>query len=79
MGPDFLMDIMDIREAIENASKQSDVQRLMAEINGHLHMTTQKLANVFEHDRLECALKLTAELQYWNRAHETLREKLIVS
>jgi len=69
------MDIMEIREAIEGASGQREVRSLMDEIQGHVDATTVKLADAFQHDNLDCALRLTAQLQYWNRCKETLREK----
>lgn len=75
MGQEFLMDIMEIREAIDTTSEQSEIRRLVGEIEGHIHSTAQELANAFQHEQLECALRLTAELQYWNRCLETLREK----
>ena len=69
------MEIMEIREAIDGASGQKEVKRLMDDINAHVQATTLQLADAFEHDNLDEALQLTAQLQYWNRCQETLREK----
>lgn len=66
---------MEIREAIDEASGQHEVKRLLNEIQEEMQATSLKLADAFESDDLETALTLTAELQYWNRCIETLREK----
>jgi hypothetical protein len=59
LGNDFLMDIMEVREAIDVVSGQKQVQSLMDEIEGRMQATTRQLADAFQHQDLELALKLS--------------------
>jgi DnaJ-domain-containing protein 1 len=72
------MEIMDIREAIECANDK-EIRRLLKENEERMDKVGRKLAEAFEVQDLDRALKLTAELQYWNRAQETLREKVLIT
>jgi Fe-S protein assembly co-chaperone HscB len=75
LGQDFLMEIMEIREAIDTTSKQAEIQALVQKIKSQIAATANELADAFDTKDLELALRLTAELQYWNRCMDTLREK----
>jgi hypothetical protein len=69
------MEIMEIREAIDTTSKQAEIQALVQKIKSQIAATANELADAFDTKDLELALRLTAELQYWNRCMDTLREK----
>ena len=78
MGPDFFMEIMDIREAIECAN-DNEIRQLLKENAVRMDNVGRQLTEAFEANDLDRALKLTAELQYWNRAQETLKEKVLIT
>ena len=76
------MEIINIREAIDEcgANNDKEIRRLLKDNAERMDKVQRKLTDAFEttHD-LERALKLTAELQYWNRVQETLREKVLLT
>lgn len=78
VGMDFLMQVMEIREEIEDISTGSDFElRMLLEQNEErMKETCRAFQEALEQDDLESALKYTARLQYWNRVTETIREKM---
>ena len=79
VGMEFLMEIMQLREDIASTTNQDDMNAMMKDIQKQIDMVCSLLATAFENQDLEKALQLTAQLQYWNRVEETLREKIDVS
>lgn len=79
VGMEFLMEIMQLREDIASVTKQEDMISMMKDIQDQVDKVCSLLAAAFEDQDLEKALQLTAQLQYWNRVDETLREKIDVS
>ena len=80
VGMDFLIEIMQLREDIASTTtNQDDMHAMMKDIQNQMDMVCSLLATAFENQDLEQALQLTAQLQYWNRVDETLREKIDVS
>lgn len=80
LGPDFLIKLMEIREAIECAD-DSEIRRLSKENVDRMNLVERQLAHAFDahNNDVDRALVLTAELQYWNRAQEILNEKIIIT
>lgn len=78
VGMDFLMEIMEIREVVDNVADGSDqeLHKLLAENEHRLDATCEELEKALKHGDLDDALKHTARLQYWNRVIETIREKM---
>ena len=76
VGPDFLMDIMEIRQDIENITDDKALRPLYESNKTRIDETCHQLTAAFEAKDMDKALQLTAQLQYWNRIHETLREKM---
>jgi len=75
-GP-FLMEIMDIREAVEDAADLPAVlRRLFEENNGRMEESCRALEAHFREEDFETARKKTAELSYWVRINEELRERM---
>jgi molecular chaperone HscB len=79
VGQDFLMNIMQIREDIDNTTSQTKLRGLFDDNEKAILNTCSLLSMAFSHNKLEDELKYTAQLQYWKRIRETLVEKLAVS
>lgn len=73
------MEIIHIREAIDECNNDTEIRRLLKENAERMDKVQRKLTKAFEIHDLDRALKLTAELQYWNRVQETLREKVLLT
>jgi Fe-S protein assembly co-chaperone HscB len=78
VGMEFLMEIMELREEISETTKQPEFERLIQDNRTRMDDVGVKLAEAFDKEEMDDALKLTAQLQYWNRIDETLREQLEV-
>mmetsp|Transcript_7221 Transcript_7221/g.10879 ORF Transcript_7221/g.10879 Transcript_7221/m.10879 type:complete len:229 (+) Transcript_7221:127-813(+) len=77
VGMDVLMLVMEVRELVEEQkSDKTKLQALMQENEKRIEDTTAKLKEAFERDDMVEAKQLVATLQYWNRIHETITEKL---
>jgi len=88
VGMEFLMEIMEWREAIEDASTTKDQSKLeaIASETRLLHQAcVQNLQDLLEASSdpideatLQDARQLTAQLQYWHRLETTLKEAIEV-
>jgi molecular chaperone HscB len=83
VGPEFLLQIMEFRETIEDyeqangATKgKSTLQHLMDQAQEEMGLLCTKLDHAFEAKDYDTALVLSAQLQYWHRIEETLHDKL---
>lgn len=78
VGMDFLMQVMEIREEIEDINSGSDfeLRKLLEQNDERMKETCRSFQEALEQEDLESALKYTARLQYWNRVTETIREKM---
>lgn len=78
VGMDFLMQVMEVREEIENLSAGSDPElgALLEQNSQRMQETCQAFEEALDKNDLDAALKYTARLQYWNRVTETIREKM---
>ena len=75
----LLMQVMDVREAIEEAgSNQQELQQLLEENNSRIRDVCDQLAPAFESQDLDKALELTVVLQYYSRIEETIRNSMEV-
>jgi len=73
------MDIMQIREDIENTTSQTKLKGFFDLNEKAIMNACALLSTAFSRNNLEDELKFTAQLQYWKRIRETLVEKLSVS
>jgi DnaJ-domain-containing protein 1 len=76
VGSDFLMRVMQIREDIESAASDQELKPLLAANEKAMEETLTQLQDALNADDMDEAVKFTAQLQYWNRIAETLREKM---
>jgi len=76
VGNSFLLQIMEIREQAEDANTDDKIKPLIEENNSRIEETNQRLSDAFSQRDYEKAKRLTAELRYWDRIDETLREKI---
>jgi molecular chaperone HscB len=83
VGPEFLMEIMEFRETIEDYEEanrttrgKSTLQHLMDQAQEEMGLLCTKLDHAFEAKDYDTALVLSAQLQYWHRIEETLYDKL---
>jgi len=88
ISPELLLTVMEIREEIEDAvasssaslndeddSSNKELKRLYDENRHRIESTCKNLDIAFDVKNFELAKCLVAELQYWNRVEETIREK----
>eukprot|EP00533_Pseudo-nitzschia_delicatissima_P006043 CAMPEP_0116105644 /NCGR_PEP_ID=MMETSP0327-20121206/15154_1 /TAXON_ID=44447 /ORGANISM="Pseudo-nitzschia delicatissima, Strain B596" /LENGTH=226 /DNA_ID=CAMNT_0003598087 /DNA_START=106 /DNA_END=786 /DNA_ORIENTATION=- len=87
VGMEFLMQIMEWREAIEDAVGNNQKLEALEEETGQLHKSCiRELEELLDANSdelpdeatLEDARKLTAQLQYWHRLETTLKEAIEV-
>lgn len=76
VGMEFLMLVMEIREAVDAATGDDELQPLLDENYERMAETSRELERGLETGDLDYALQQTARLQYWNRVSETIREKM---
>lgn len=75
VDPQFLMEIMEIREDVENKPAEG-LQPLYMENEWRTQECMRQLAQAFQAEDWKAARTLTTQLQYWNRIHEALLEKM---
>lgn len=74
----LLMEVMEIREEIDNASDDAEILRtLLAQNEERIERVVMLLREAFDRrDDMEEARRLTAQLQYWKRIEEKVVDKL---
>lgn len=72
----LLMEIMEIREEIADASTYAELKPLLEECHTKQTELYEQLADAFQNDKVDNARYLTAKLQYWNRIEEKIAEKI---
>lgn len=76
-GNVLLMEVMELREAIDEAgSSREELQPMLDNNTARMEQLGQQLAKAFQEDDWDQALELTVKLQYYNRIDETIRAKL---
>jgi molecular chaperone HscB len=76
VGEAFLIGIMEIREAIAETTDNSKLQEMWKSNKKVIQERCDGLELAFGSHDWDEAVRLTAQLQYWNRIEETLRDKL---
>ena len=73
----LLMEVMEIREEIDDAEEDAEVLRkLLVQNEERIGNTCTELADAFESDNMDEARRLTARLQYWKRIEEKIVDKM---
>ena len=72
LGPAFLMEVMELREELEDAPDEARLVVLRERNQAQLEALGSELAVAFASLQLDEARKLAAQLQYLNRIHEEI-------
>lgn len=67
---------MTLRDEIDNATTDKELRPLLQCCRVERDELYEKLATSFREERMKDAKYLTAELQYWKRAEDTIIEKM---
>jgi len=76
VGNEFLMTIMMVRENVEDANSDEKLQQLLKENDDRVQQCCVELDAAFEAGDYATAKKLSAQLQYWSRVEETIKENV---
>jgi molecular chaperone HscB len=89
VGPGFLMHVMELRETIDSVAEDinrnggednqdaiRELEEILATAQEEMEEVLKELDNAFQHELLDKALELSAQLQYLHRIEETIQEKL---
>lgn len=76
VGMEFLMDIMQIRDSIENTHADDGLKEIRAQNSQKIQQACDDLTVAFQEQDIAKAKEIVARLQYWNRIEETVREKI---
>jgi Fe-S protein assembly co-chaperone HscB len=75
VGMEFLMQIMEWREIVDNANDNDVLQEIWKETQDHIQIVLQALETVFDKEDYTTALRLSTQLQYWHRLKTAIQEK----
>ncbi|KAF2197796.1 Co-chaperone Hsc20, partial [Delitschia confertaspora ATCC 74209] len=71
---ELLMEVMEVRERIEEAESEEEIAELREENEGRIKRSEEVLGEAFEGDDLEGARREAVRLRYWVNVREALRE-----
>ncbi|KAH8549974.1 Co-chaperone HscB, C-terminal oligomerization domain-containing protein [Umbelopsis sp. PMI_123] len=70
--PELLMEVMEIREQMEDAETEDDIMQLKQENNEKIEQTAEQLSKAFSSNNMEEAKELTIQLQYWDNIRRAI-------
>merc|ERR1719215_20200 len=76
VGGEFLMEVMMIRETIDDANDDKELKQLLEENQERIYACCVALDDAFQNKENELAKRLAAKLQYWNRVEGIIKEKM---
>jgi len=76
VGPEFLLEIMELREAVQEQSDQDRLKEMLDANRRKMVEACDELTAAFQNDDLDKAMELSAQLQYWYRIEGAIREKI---
>jgi len=68
------MEVLELRERIEEASTEEEVERMRAENDARIAECVCALEEAFREDDLRAAKRLAVRLRYWVNVEDVLRE-----
>lgn len=63
--PELLMKVMEVREEMEDAGQESDLEGLKTDNNESIKLEERKLAEAMEKDDMDAAKEAAVRLRYW--------------
>ena len=72
----LLMEIMEAREEVDNASTDEELRPLLQSCQKQQTDLCNEIAKSFQEERIDDAKYQVAKLQYLNRIEETIMEKI---
>lgn len=75
VGMEFLMQVMELREAVDSTSPAS-LKPIWDETQQDISHVVEELEAAFEEEDISKSVELSAQLQYWHRIEETIYEKM---
>ena len=76
INPSSLLHILEMREAVEHASTDEQLEPLLRSCQSKQREVIDELAAAFREKNVEDAKYLTATLQYWSKIEERILEKI---
>jgi len=71
---ELLLEVLELRERIEEAETEAEVEEMTAENEERLTESVRVLEEAFARDDLEAARREAVRLRYWVNVGDTLRE-----
>mmetsp|Transcript_6433 Transcript_6433/g.9420 ORF Transcript_6433/g.9420 Transcript_6433/m.9420 type:complete len:206 (-) Transcript_6433:127-744(-) len=76
LGAEFLMQVMSIREEVEESKSNEDLSRQLQENKIRISEAVEDLAAAFDQDDFHKAKCAAVSLNYWKRIEETVKDKM---
>lgn len=76
IDPTILLEIMEIREAIEHSTSDEELKPLLDESRQRQSKLCEELTSAFQGNDMKEAKYLTACMQYWSKIEERILEKI---
>lgn len=76
IDPTILLEIMEIREAIEHSTSDEELKPFLDECRQRQSTLCKDLASAFQVNDMKEAKYLTACMQYWSKIEERILEKI---
>ncbi|CAM0141470.1 unnamed protein product [Umbelopsis sp. WA50703] len=70
--PELLMEVMEVREQMEEAETEEDIEKLRLDNEGKIEHTASQLTQAFNSKDLEEAKSLAVQLQYWDNIRRAI-------
>ena len=72
--PEFLMEVMDIRETIDNSRDEAEIEQMKKDNEKRIADSEEMLEGAFAEENMEVAQEETIKLRYWVNIRDSLDE-----